>query len=132
MINLLTTRVKDAKSELTALKTAYVRGLGLMDVYTYNGTANPPSREDYFFKMVVTFDPEFAQNPLTYMSIGIGDLQAPWLGSALEIYNQTFTSDGFALTVNGLISWAADDIATYTIYSTSPITNVSWEWTLDE
>lgn len=132
MINLLTTRLKEAKEELTNLKTAYVRGLGLMDVYTYSGTASPPTRQDYLFKASITFDPEFAQNPLTYLSIGIGDLQAPWLGSALEIYNQTFSSDGFTLTVNGLISWAAEDIATYTIYSTSPITNVSWEWTLDE
>lgn len=132
MINLLTTRLKEAKEELTNLKTAYVRGLGLMDVYTYSGTASPPTRQDYLFKVRITFDSEFAQNPLTYLSIGIGDLQAPWLGSALEIYNQTFSSDGYTLTVNGLISWAADDIATYTIYSTSPITNVSWEWTLDE
>lgn len=132
MINLLTNRIKDAKSELTALKTAYTRGLGLMDVYTFSGTANPPSRQDYLFKMTIRFDTEFAQNPLTYLSIGIGDLVAPWLGSAIEVYNETFASDGYSLTINGLISWAEDDISTYTIYSTSPITNVSWEWTLYE
>lgn len=131
-VDLLTARLKAAKRELTALKTSHMRGLGLAKVYSYSGVFSPPSDSPYLFTMTINFDREFAKNPLSYISLGGNDLSDPWIGSSAEIDNESFTSDGYSMVVNGYINESQYTTSDFVVYSVSPILGISWEWTLDE
>jgi hypothetical protein len=131
-VDLLTARLKAAKRELTALKTSHMRGLGLAKVYSYSGVFSPPSYNPYLFTMTINFDREFAKNPLTYISLGGNDLSDPWIGSSAEIDNESFTSDGYSMVVDGYVDETQYTTSNFVVYSVSPILGISWEWTLDE
>ena len=120
--NLLVERLKYAKRELTALKTAHRRGLGLLRVYTATYSAQGTT-----------------QSPSTLailrIKIDFGGIAYPLVTYFTHYDNFISTDASFQYVDNGYGAEfqciTFDYIgATYKIYiqSTSPISNISHRW----
>lgn len=131
MANLLSQRLKSAKQELTDLKTVHGRGLGLLKVYSITGEANPPTNANYSFRLIISFDRDFASMPLTNFLRYTTNPTAQFMQSSLEIDDEYYSNDGYDLVIEGYYSdWDIGNRG-YKIVSMSPIAELRWEWTLD-
>lgn len=131
-VDLLSARLKAAKRELTALKTAHKRGLGLLKVYTQEGTAPVPTDDTYDFTLRINFARDFSKNPLAFF-IPVAQSPTEWyFHNNLDVENEYYSTDGYTLIVSGFRLAFAGWSDGYKIVSTAPIDNVIWEWTLHE
>lgn len=124
--NLLTKRLKDAKRELTNLKTAHKRGLGLIRLYDYTGKVIPPNPlEAYKMQITVDFSRSFGKNPFAQFLRLTTHPERSWVGSAIRTEWEYYDNDGYSLVILGdYYDFYEDDTSQFTIISTSPITNV--------
>lgn len=131
MQNLLVNKIKNAKRELTALKTAHNRGLGLVKVYRsilrYVDTSIP---NNYYGDAVVTvdFDNSFGAYPFTYIEGRIDGVRSTvykgWYSADMQ--QVRYSNNGYRAVFYGKIWYSS---GTYFnrlyVYSTSPIISIS-------
>lgn len=123
-VNLLTKRLKDAKRELTNLKTAHMRGLGYLKVYSQNLTiTDGPSTGIHSFQIDITLSNEFAAYPFTQLFPAANSND----DHSIEVEGFTY-SDGYHVRYRLLYAWGDASMDFVRIVSTSPITNVTYTW----
>jgi hypothetical protein len=123
-MNLLTARLKSAKRELTNLKTAHGRGLGLLKIYTRSVNLSAPTGEGAFFWLSIDVTFSVSPYPFAQKYIVTDTLDG----------NNFYVNDEFNYSNNG---WGAEfrtgvakqtAPSRVTVYSTSPITSISYSW----
>lgn len=128
MSDLLVQRLKAAKRELTALKTAHRRGLGGMKVFEYPLSIS--GYNDYVYALSVTI--RFASGSTSYPFV-VGTPQSDpntnYLSKA-DLISMRFEDGGMSAAFD--FDWfALTKIDPYTIYfySSSPIEEVTYTFT---
>lgn len=124
-INLFSKKIKDIKIELTNLKTAHKRGLGSLQIYTYDINIDPTGHEYGFWELSFTadFDRTFAAYPFAYLE---PQAQGNFV-SSLEMESFGYFNDGYRIVFNAI--WFYDSAAyNARIISSAPITNISYSW----
>jgi len=136
-VDLLSARLKAAKRELTALKTAHRRGLGLVRIYKtehFYSDDNIDWPESYRGTMTLEFSRNFAPNPFVYiLSTDTGE--APWYNytKSIDVSGIVFSQDGYTATVSCDIFYGYGDIFNRAvIYSTAPILSVTTSWRIKD
>lgn len=121
--NLLGERLKNAKRELTALKTAHRRGLGLLKVYKEEYTVTAPSTEAYW--LTIDLEIKGAIYPFVQLYAKTNDS-----GSTVARGAEFEYKDGGKTAEFRVVCW--DDKLNYdlVVYSTSPIESMKVEWSL--
>lgn len=124
MTDLLSQRLIAAKRELTALKTAHRRGLGLVKIYQKNIEIDTSGHEDgvYYLTLQIKFDRNFAAFPF------VDSLQNGQDDYA-SLLNQGYADGGFSMYQEFL--WITDTSAPghfISIFSTTPVSEVTYSW----
>lgn len=125
-MNNLSQRLKYAKRELTALKTAHPRGLGNLRVYRRAETILSPSNMGaYEAKISGSFRSLFAPYPYAQVILGV----FPEDVSLVTMEDFEYMSDGmgFATVLTGLFAQPSISI-TFEILSLAPVENIEVEW----
>lgn len=125
-VNLLTQRLKAAKRELTALKTAHKRGLGNMKVYQQQVNLSATGHELGFWYVLV--DVDFDQNYAAYpfaQSMGGANAAGDWW--SVEPESVTYTS-GYHAQFQFVWLLRPDDANFCFISSSSPIIDIEVTW----
>lgn len=126
--NMLVDRLKAAKRELTALKTAHKRGLGNLRVYTHKYEIPYSGHESGLWNLVITvsFETSFTAYPFVYIlstrSSGSGFFAALLIQATMEYINS-----GYGARIGTVFDKQSTDNS-FTVISTSPVTSVSYEW----
>lgn len=124
MTDLLVQRLKTAKRELTALKTAHKRGLGLLRIYDKEISLEIPAEAAiYNVEIAVQFTSNSSPFPLIEgIPVKTGD-------------SNNISDGGIVYTNNGMVckliyQWAPFPPVTETLhlFSTAPILNVTQRW----
>lgn len=127
-VNLLTKRLKAARSELTALKTTHTRGIGLLRLYSQILTIDGSGQTGGVHELDVTIslNTSYASFPFVQVSPAINDDN----GYTMEIDGFTYTN-GYNLRYHllWLVRANSGDTNKLQIVSSSPITSVNYEWT---
>lgn len=125
-MNNLSQRLKYAKRELTALKTAHPRGLGNLRVYRRSETAITPGTSGlYYGTVTATFSSQFS--PYPYVQAVLGPM--PENVNILQIEDFEYSSDGMGFTtIMGGWFTAGSIPITFEILSLAPVETVSIQW----
>lgn len=124
-MNLLATKIKEIKRELTALKTAHTRGLGNIKIYDYFVQVDPSGHQTgaYYLNVTITFDRRFAAYPMAQFyptMLDNGDY-------SMELTGLDFADSGY--TMKAELVWIYEaGTASFTIESTSPVDTVTYTW----
>lgn len=126
--NLLVQRFKDAKKELTALKTTHMRGIGNLKIYketiTFTGS-------EFFLEGTVTinFSQNFAAYPFVYL-LGYGvDLSGMHFIS-MDPESVNYTDNGYTAVFEATALYDPESIPNkFDVYCTSPMTSITYAWT---
>lgn len=126
MSDLLVQRLKAAKRELTALKTAHRRGLGLLKVYRREETFTPPGGQGTYngVKITISFSRNFAKSPLVSLSgltMGSMTVQSLYVNSVKYI-------DDFSLEIIADLVWTSVIPNKFVIISSAPVEEVNYVW----
>lgn len=129
MTDLLVQRLKNAKRELTALKTAHRRGLGNLKTYYYK--YNVPSEgheEGYIWHLVITvhFNRAFAAYPFAQL-LGARLYGTGSFVTLLDVATLQYIDDGYGLEVGCLYEYDEEN-NTFVILSSAPVDSISYEW----
>lgn len=126
MTDLLVQRLKNAKRELTALKTAHKRGLGLLKLYEFTAPLDVQERLGFWsVKLTVNFAED--QSPFPFLQ---------WIPvvnnnslNVIELVGEEFSSDGMTAVL--YFEWLASNpyVDRINFISTSIIESYSQEWT---
>ena len=118
--NLLVERLKAAKRELTALKTAHRRGLGLLKVYKKEYTIQTPGDNNAYW---LTIDLGFSISPFPFVQLYTAG------GEYVLVADTEFEYKNGGNTAEFRFVWL-DNKPTYsfTVYSTSPIESMDYSW----
>lgn len=132
-MNLLSQRIKEAKRELTALKTAHKRGFGLLKIYkTECLFSNIPGLTDnyiYDATTTVTFSREFAPFPMAFLVGNFADDITGWFALSADAQEIKYSNDGYTVTFVGTSIYASKfDLDRMFIYSTAPVSSISYNW----
>lgn len=129
-MNLLTQRLKFAKRELTNLKTAHRRGLGLLKVYYLPYTVPPPTTITYaFIRLDLTINFDGIAYPLVGLMPRSTDPTATWGGTMMgSTPDFQYTNDGRSVEMSVAALADYNGIYKLYIYSTSPIQSVTYNW----
>lgn len=123
MSDLLVERLKVAKRELTALKTAHLRGLGLLKVFDETVGLDIEGRTGliWYVDIILQFSAGFAKFPFVQAIIGPGEVSSP-------IENIVYDESGYSCTVT--IAWInlVDPVQEIVIRSMAPIISASQNW----
>lgn len=125
--DLLTARLKAAKRELTALKTAHQRGLGLLRIY--RETVIPDNQDGiYDAAVTVTFVEGSAPYPFVTV-VGYYDTQ--------NLYDSSFAVDELEYQNNGMTAIFSGELTVdssgvwpkkFDVLSTAPIQSITIDW----
>lgn len=122
-VNLLSQRLKAVKRELTALKTAHMRGLGLVETYRYTGYIEYQSGLSTL-KFNIDFSNDYAAYPffqiMPYGGIGSSD----WILGGMSA---TYYNNGYSVEIS-LPEALGFFYSNYYILALSPIENVTAAW----
>lgn len=126
--NLLVQRFKDAKKELTALKTTHLRGIGNLRVYKETITFTAPSTKIGDMVVTVTTSQNFAAYPFIYV-LGYGaDIGGKYYAS-MDTKSVNYINNGFTATFEGEAIYYTDWVTNkLDVYATSPITSITYTW----
>lgn len=126
-MNTLSQRLKYAKRELTALKTAHPRGLGNLRVYRRSEILVPPSseRELYTITIKLFFSPDFA--PFPYIEVVKGSENPDIALFSFEDFEYFNNGMGATSIASGLFYEGAPSMP-YEILSLAPVTNIETQW----
>lgn len=126
--NMLVDRLKAAKRELTALKTAHKRGLGNLRVYTQKYEIPYAGHESGLWNLIITveFDNSFTAYPFVYLLPtrlgGSGFFAALLVQATIE-----YIDGGYGARMGTVYYHSATDNS-FTVVSTAPVISVSYEW----
>lgn len=124
-VDLLSVRLKEAKKELTNLKTAHLRGIGMLQLFTYNINLDVQSRVGFWdVAVVVNFKPGQSPYPfLEYIPIVNNDTS-----NVIELIGMEFTNGGMSVLLQ--FEWLASNpyVDTIELYCTSDIESYTQEW----
>lgn len=126
--NLLVQRFKDAKKELTALKTTHLRGIGNLRVYKETVIFTAPSTKIGDMVVTVTTSQNFAAYPFVYV-LGYGaDMDGKYYVS-MDTKSVNYINDGFAATFEGEAIYYPEWVTNkFDVYCTSPMTSITYTW----
>lgn len=126
--NLLVQRFKNAKSELTALKTTHPRGIGNLRIYketiTFTGSA-------VWLEGTVTinFSQNFAAYPFVYL-VGYGVRRTVTYFASIGGDSINYIDNGYTAVFEATALYDPEDIPNkFDVYSTSPMTSITYTWT---
>ena len=126
-MNTLSQRLKYAKRELTALKTAHPRGLGNLRVYRRLETMTSPDtpRGTYVITIEMTFDDNYA--PYPFMNVLAGP---ETYGVTLYSFEEfEYTNNGRKARVLAYGSFFRPSVTVeYEILSMAPVDNIVVNW----
>lgn len=124
MADLLSQRLRNAKKELTALKTAHRRGLGLLKIYkeSYTASAPPSSTAVYWITIDINFSLSAYPFVQHYMRTDIGD--PSFISTETEI---EYKNSGMTIEYRQMI-YGLDSEYKFDIISTSPIESMTYDW----
>lgn len=126
-MNTLSQRLKYAKRELTALKTAHPRGLGNLRVYHRLETMTSPDtpRGTYVITIEITFDAKYA--PYPFMNVLAGP---ETYGVTLYSFDEfEYISNGKKARVLAYGSFFRPSVTVeYEILSMAPVDNIVVNW----
>lgn len=124
--NLLVERLKYAKRELTALKTAHTRGLGMLRVYRRSVDLLSPSSAGYYrVTITATFSSLFA--PFPYAQGVLGPVPSNIVILQQEEFEYSSDGKGFTSVISGYFFNGSIPIE-YEILSLAPISNLNTQW----
>lgn len=134
-MNTLAQRLKFAKRELTALKTAHRRGLGLMKVYkTIHYFEDDDISYGYEYNGVLTLNFSAGSSPYPYFNVlaASEELSEYYIeAKTIDIASVRYTNSGHSAEVSGRIFYGYGDIYDkIIIYSAAPIISTSGTWSL--
>lgn len=124
MVDTLSARLIAAKRELTALKTAHRRGLGLIKIYREDLQIDITGHEDgiHYLTLQIEFDRKFAAYPF------VDSLQNGQSDYA-SLLSQGYASEGFSMYQEFLwIANAGVSSHAISIFSTAPILEATYNW----
>lgn len=127
--NLLVQRFKDAKKELTALKTTHLRGIGNLRVYKETVTFTASSGLFKEGTVTVNLSQNFAAYPFVYIlgynaEVG-GTYYISLQSTSINYINNGFTAQ-FEVEALYYPDWVTNK---FDVYATSPITSITYTWT---
>ena len=126
-VDLLSVRLKEAKKELTNLKTAHKRGLGLLKLYKKTISLEPPE-EGFSYYIDITVN--FVQNSAPYPFIeGVPLVPSGISSSAITDMGVEYTNNGRTCLIK--FAWIrTTPIIVDTIYiiSSGDISSISQRW----
>lgn len=123
-MNLLADRLRFAKRELTALKTAHRRGLGLLKVYTKTYSVPPYSGTAWFYWLTIKVNYSVSPYPFTKMYF---DWDSFYDSIGYEASEFEYKNNGYNAEFRTVVI-RLDVPYKITIYSTSPIESITHEW----
>lgn len=136
MSDLLVQRLKAAKRELTALKTAHKRGLGLLRIYRtqylFSDIPGISDQEIYSsVKTTITFSTTFEPYPFAYL-VGMLRESSQSVLLSVETRQVEYSNNGYTITFTGSIAIYYSDLGLdrMFLYSTSPPTSISCDWSI--
>ena len=124
-MNLLATKIRDIKRELTALKTAHTRGLGNVKIYQKIVQVDSSGHQTgaYYLNVTITFDRKFAAYPMAQFyptMLTNGDY-------TMKIIGLDYADSGY--TMRAELAWIYEPgTASFTVGSTSPVDTVTYTW----
>lgn len=124
-MNLLTTKIKSIKRELTALKTSHARGLGNVKIYHRIVQVDPSGHETgaSYMTIIINFDRRFTAYPMAQI-IPTMNYSGDY---TMEMTGLDYSDQGY--TMNAELVWIYEPGTTsFTVESTSPVDNVSYTW----
>lgn len=131
-VDLLSQRLKQAKRELTALKTAHRRGLGLVKVYKYvhyfeNDNIDPPGT--FTGTLTINFAQSASPFPFFYV---LSDTEKSYYYEnyySIRITGARYANSGMSAQISGNIFYGAGDMFDkVTVYSLAPISSSHGVW----
>lgn len=125
-MNLLADRLKFAKRELTALKTAHTRGLGNLRMYVENATIPTEGHETGIqdLTITVTFDRQFTAYPFAYILPTIDSNTNLY---AIQAVGFNYANDGFGASFKS-VHLPGVGSENFAILSTAPVKSISYDW----
>lgn len=123
MTDLLVQRLKAAKRELTALKTAHRRGLGLLKIYHYEYDIPPPSGDVSFYRLTVNVSFDISPFPFVQRFMVVDDIYYNPFSADEEII---YAANGWTSQIKAVYLLASH--YTMALNSTSPIISMSYSW----
>lgn len=128
-VDLLSVKLKEAKRELNNLKTAHLRGLGMLRIYkNVYSLADLGIEDDYSGRkrIVINFSTDFAPYPLMVLVPQVVGTTAYTMSVVLSAVN--FSSGGYTLIVNGRINrWDEQGLTEFSVISSAPIVSLNLE-----
>lgn len=124
-INPLTMRIKAAKKELLALKTAHTRGLGNVKIYSSTITIDPTGHTSSFWDIAVSidFDPSYVAYPFVNITPTISQNRE----HTLEVVGQDYSNGGYSLNAQFIWRYKAGTNS-IKVFATAPIVGYSYRW----
>lgn len=124
-VDLLSVRLKEAKRELTNLKTAHTRGIGMLQLYTSEVKLDVQDKTA-IWDVGVTVNFKAGQSPfpfLEYIPVVMNDTS-----NVIELIGMEFSSDGMSVLLQ--FEWlnSIPQVDTILLYSTSEIDSYTQEW----
>lgn len=129
-VNLLSQRLKAAKRELTALKTAHRRGLGSLAVYEFQMALDVPVEAQtgfWYLDLTLTFDRSFPAYPFAQVIAPNGPASDYYTANIFEgEQSKVYGNSGYSLmfTVPFFYSVKTTPYPVY-FYSTAPIVSIT-------
>lgn len=124
-MNNLSLRLKYAKRELTALKTAHLRGLGLVKVFSREVQLDlsPYVGELGYIRVTVDFDSSFVAYPFVNIIPRAVSSGTRVFGDPLEIY---YTNAGYSLNTRMTWAYSGSGFTSFFVEAISPIDSVNY------
>lgn len=124
-VDLLSVRLKEAKKELTNLKTAHTRGIGMLQLYTSEVKLDVQDKTGIWDVAVTIYFKE-GQSPypfLEYIPIINNDTS-----NVIELIGMEFAEDGMSVLLQ--FEWldSTPQVDTILLYCTSQIGSYTQEW----
>ena len=128
-VDLLSVRLKEAKRELTNLKTAHLRGLGLLKIYKKTYVLNDFGIQDSTYnrvRMTINFDYNFPPYTLVQLLTQIAGTSG--FDMSLTVDSMNYTNSGYTLNCECiLIREDSQGLTSFFIVSTAPVRNLTIE-----
>lgn len=122
MNNLLSLKIKAIKRELLALKTAHIKGIGNLKMYSRTINIGP-SHGHTLLKIITEFEETSVPYPFVQVFGGVDSENDP----TFDTLGGGYTNNGFTSITTGT-GFVLQDVETIYIESTSPIKAVQYEW----
>jgi len=124
-VDLLSVRLKEAKKELTNLKTAHTRGLGMLQLYTSEIKLDVQDKTGLWDVEVNVYF-KAGQSPypfLEYIPVVMNDTS-----NVIELIGMEFSADGMSVLLQ--FEWlnSTPQVDTILLYCTSQIDTYTQEW----